>query len=51
MTTTTTTTTTTPPLPQTYRALVQHVHGGPIAVETRETPQPGPGSAILHVRE
>jgi NADPH:quinone reductase-like Zn-dependent oxidoreductase len=36
-------------LPQTHRALVQHVYAEPLKVETIPTPQPTPGSAIIRV--
>ena len=36
-------------LPPTHRALVQHVYVDPLQVETIPTPQPTPGSAIVHV--
>ena len=36
-------------LPKVHRALVQHVYGEPLQIDTVPTPQPTPGSAIVKV--
>jgi D-arabinose 1-dehydrogenase-like Zn-dependent alcohol dehydrogenase len=37
------------PLPQTHKALVQHVYAEPLKLESVPTPNPTPGSAIIRI--